>query len=76
MWGAKLIDYAWEHPLKQNRKRQIIEAVELTIRWEKIINMERYDSAKRTYMVDSETGELINRLNSSTSETNTAIFQG
>jgi len=38
--GAKLMDYAWEHPLKQSRKRQIIEAVELTMRWEKIINME------------------------------------
>lgn len=60
-WGAKLIDYAWEHPLKQYRKRQIIEAVELTVRWEKIINMERYESAKKTYMVDSQTGELVKR---------------
>jgi hypothetical protein len=60
-WGAKLIDYAWDHPLKQGRKRQIMEAVELTVRWEKIINMERYEVAKKSYMVDPQTGELIPR---------------
>ena len=62
-WGAQLIDYAWEHPLKQYQKRQIIEAAELTIRWEKIINMERYEVAKESYMVDTQTGELVKRLN-------------
>ncbi len=62
-WGAQLIDYAWEHPLKQYQKRQIIEAAELTIRWEKIINMERYEVAKESYMVDTQTGELAKRLN-------------
>ncbi len=51
-WGAKLIDYAWEHPFKQYRKRQLIEAAELTIRWEKIIHMERYDVSKNLYMID------------------------
>jgi hypothetical protein len=60
-WGAKLMDYAWEHPLKQSQKRQIIEAVELALRWEKIINMERYEVAKKSYMVDPQTGELIAR---------------
>ncbi len=60
-WGAKLIDYAWEHPLKRNRKRQIIEAAELTIRWEKIIHMERYEVSKKSYMVDPQTGELVKR---------------
>lgn len=60
-WGAKLIDYAWEHPLKQYRKRQVIEAAELTIRWEKIIHMERYDVSQKSYMVDLGSGELIAR---------------
>jgi hypothetical protein len=61
VWGAQLIDYAWEHPLKRYRKRQIIEAAELTIRWEKIIHMERYDVSKKSYMIDVGSGELITR---------------
>jgi hypothetical protein len=60
-WGAKLIDYAWEHPLRQGRKGQLIEAVELTVRWEKIINMESDETVKKTCTVDSQTGELVKR---------------
>src|SRR6266704_1375520 len=62
-WGAKLMDYAWEHPLKRSRKRQLREAVELVIRWEKTINMERYEVSKKSYMVDTQTGEPVKRSN-------------
>ena len=60
-WGEELMKFAWEHPFKQGYKRQLIEAVELALRWEKIINMERYEVAKKSYMVDPQTGELIAR---------------
>jgi hypothetical protein len=63
-WGAKLMDYAWEHPGKRNRKRQIIEVVELVTRWEKITSMERYELSKKSYMINPQTGELIARPSS------------
>jgi hypothetical protein len=60
-WGEELMKFAWEHPFKQNRKRQIIEAVELAVRWEKINSMERYEVSKKSYMVDPKTGDLVTR---------------
>ncbi len=62
-WGEELMKFAWEHPFKQSRKRQIVEIVELALYWEKTINLEQYESAKKTYMVDPQTGELIKRSN-------------
>lgn len=60
-WGEELMKFAWEHPLKRNRQRSLIEAVELAVRWEKIINMEPYEISRKSYMVDPRTGELIKR---------------
>lgn len=60
-WGEELMKFAWEHPLKLNRQRPLIEAVELAVRWEKIINMEPYEISKKSYMVNPQTGELIKR---------------
>src|SRR5437588_3183945 len=60
-WGEELMKFAWDNQFKEGRKRQIIEAVELALRWEKITNMERYEVAKKTYTVDPQTGELIAR---------------
>jgi hypothetical protein len=60
-WGEELMKFAWDHPFKQSRKRQIIEVLELALRWDKIRNMERYEIAKKSNMVDPQTGELIAR---------------
>jgi hypothetical protein len=63
-WGEELMKFAWEHKIKQGQKRKIIEAVELALHWEKTINLERYETAKKTYMVDPQTGEFIRRTTS------------
>ncbi len=60
-WGEELIKFAWDHQFKQNQKRQIIEAVELALDWEKTRNLEPYETAKKTYMVDPQTGEFVKR---------------
>ena len=60
-WGAKLMDYAWEHPLKQSRKRQIREAVELVLFWEKTTGLERYGISRKKYRVDPTTGKIVER---------------
>jgi hypothetical protein len=62
-WGVELMMFAWEHQLKKSQKRQIIEAVELALYWEKTIHLELYETAKKTYRVDPQTGELVNRSN-------------
>lgn len=60
-WGEKLMAYALEYPFKQIQKRQIIEAVELALYWETTVNMERYEDAIKSNMLDPQTGELIAR---------------
>ena len=60
-WGDELMRYAWEHPFKQNKERQIVEIVKLALYWEKTVDLERYETAKKTYTVDPQTGELVKR---------------
>ena len=52
--------YALEHPYKQRQKRLILQALEVALHWEKP-NLERYEIGKKMYMVDPNTGELVNR---------------
>ncbi|GHO98578.1 hypothetical protein KSF_086260 [Reticulibacter mediterranei] len=60
-WGEALMKYAWEHPFKQGIKRQIIEAVELALFWEKTSSLELYEESRRNYMIHKDTGELVER---------------
>src|SRR5260370_19493068 len=60
-WGEALIQFAWQHQFKQSQKRQIIEAVELALYWERTIHLERFEAAIKTYMVDPQTGGLVKR---------------
>jgi hypothetical protein len=60
-WGKELMKFAWEHKFKQDQKRQIIVAIEIALRWEKTLNLERYETAKKTYTVNPLSGELIKR---------------
>jgi hypothetical protein len=60
-WGAELMHYAWEHQLKGNGQRKIIEAIKLALYWERTIHLEPYETAIKTNMVDPKTGELIKR---------------
>jgi hypothetical protein len=64
-WGEELIKFAWEHQFKQNQKRQIVKIVEQALFWEKTQKLD-YETAKRTYMVDPRTGELIKRTKADT----------
>jgi hypothetical protein len=60
-WGEELMKFAWEHQFKRSRKRQIIEAVELALYWEKTAKLEPYETAKKRNMVDPQTGSLVKR---------------
>ncbi len=60
-WGEELMRYAWEHQIKQNQERQIVKIVKLALYWEKTINLERYEIAKKKYTVDPQSGELVKR---------------
>jgi hypothetical protein len=60
-WGEELMKYAWEHPFKQGKKRQIIEVVELALFWEKTTSLELYEQSRKKYMVHQQTGEIIER---------------
>ncbi len=53
--------FAQEHPFKQSLKRQINEAIDLAIYWENTTYLERYEIAKKTYMVNPQTGRLVKR---------------
>ncbi len=63
-WGEELMKFAWEYPLKQGRRRSLIEAVQLVMYWEKVIDMEPYEVSRKSYMVNPRTGELIARRSS------------
>ena len=60
-WGEELMKFAQEHPFKQSLKRQINEAIDLAIYWENTTYLERYEIAKKTYMVNPQTGRLVKR---------------
>ncbi len=63
-WGEELMRYAWEHPehpFKQNQERQIVEIVKLALYWEKTIDLEPYEIARKTYTVDPQTGNFVKR---------------
>lgn len=60
-WGVELMKFAWEHQFKGSWQRKIIEAVKLALHWERTINLERFESAIKTCMVDPQTGELVKR---------------
>lgn len=66
-WGAELMKYAWEHQFKGSVQRKIIEAIKLALHWERTVNLELFETAIKTYMVDPKTGELIKRPTSTTS---------
>jgi hypothetical protein len=56
-WGRKLIDFAGDHPLKQGRQRQIIDAIQMAVRTKKA----NYKITRRDYKVDENTGQLVKR---------------
>jgi len=61
VWGEKLIEFALMHPLKKNRKRQVLEIIDTIVFWEKTMELERYDEAIEKNTVDPLTGETIER---------------
>ena len=56
-WGRKLIDFAGEHPVRQGKKRQVVEAIQTAVRT-KAFN---YKISRREYKVDENTGQTVKR---------------
>ena len=57
-WGRKLIDFAGEHPVKQGKQRQVVEAIQTAVRtkaW-------NYQTSRREYKVDENTGQPLKRI--------------
>jgi len=60
-WGERLMAYAKEHPSKQGKKRQIMDAIEYAFYLARTPELESYQMAREDYKVDKETGRLISR---------------
>ncbi len=60
-WGEALMEFAWNHPGRRNRRRPLIEAIEMVVWWERVIQVEPYETSRKSYMVDLKTGELVKR---------------
>jgi hypothetical protein len=56
-WGRKLIDFAGQHPFRQGKQRQVVEAIQTAVR-SKIAN---YKITRRDYKVDENTGQPVKR---------------
>jgi hypothetical protein len=56
-WGRRLIDFAGEHPFRQGKQRQVVEAIQMAVRSKKA----NYQFSRRDYKVDENTGQLVKR---------------
>ncbi len=56
-WGKRLMEFAWDHPLRQGKERQIIEAIRIALRTRTV----SYEISRRDYRVDESTGQLVKR---------------
>ena len=57
LWGEKLIEFAWENPLRQGKERQVIKAIQIAV----TTRTSSYEGTRRGYRVDESTGQLIKR---------------
>ncbi len=60
-WGEKLIEYTWDHPVRDGKERQVIEAIRAAL----TTKTASYEVTRREYRVDQNTGQLVNRSTSS-----------
>lgn len=56
-WGKHLIKFTWEHPLKQGKERQVIQAIRTALTTKTV----SYEVTRRDYKVDESTGQLVKR---------------
>ncbi len=56
-WGEKLIEYAWEHPLREGNERQVIQAIRVAL----TTRTASYQVTRHDYRVDENTGQLVKR---------------
>ena len=57
IWGEKLIEFAWQNPLRQGTQRQVIEAIQVALTTKKA----SYEFTRRENKVDENTGQLVKR---------------
>lgn len=57
-WGKRLIQYALQHPRRQNKYRPIIEAIHMALRTKGA----NYQSTRNNYRVDENSGQLVKRI--------------
>lgn len=56
-WGEKLIEYTWRHPLRQDKERQVIEAIRAAL----TTKTASYQVTRRDFRVDENTGQPVER---------------
>lgn len=54
-WGEKLIEYTWNHPLRDGKERQVIEAIRVALTTRTV----SYEVTRKEYRVDPNTGQLV-----------------
>ncbi len=57
IWGEKLIEFAWQNPLRQGEQRQVIEAIQAALTSKKA----SYEFTRRENRVDENTGKIVKR---------------
>jgi hypothetical protein len=60
-WGDRLLRYALEHPLKQGKERQVIEAINYAFFLTRTPALESYETTRQSFLVDKNTGRLVPR---------------
>lgn len=64
-WGERLMRYALEHPLKQGKERQVIEAINYAFFLARTPALESYEVTRQSFKVDKNTGRLVPRSTAS-----------